>query len=310
MDPNRFDALTRIVGSGQSRRRVLKTLAGGALAAVSAAIGLDDARAAAKKRAMGVVCSKNADCQSNACLPKDRSGHRYCGCGSPKECPQATGQCQAATCTAGVCGIGVTVNAACTDGNACTRGETCQANGVCGGGTAIVCPKPDQCHDAGTCDPNTGQCSNPAKSDGAPCDDGDACTTGDVCAAGVCGGVTVACLVGDVCAAGACTCQAGDTLSPVKSCHPSAPCDLFPPSNCACNTDTDGVTGCWDYCVSCEEAARCTSTADCAAFGADAVCVSTEFCEGDICVLPCGGGGIAGGTSIASAALTNPLGPA
>ena len=44
MEPQRLDSLAKLVGSGHSRRRVLKTLAGGALAAVSASIGLGEAR--------------------------------------------------------------------------------------------------------------------------------------------------------------------------------------------------------------------------------------------------------------------------
>ncbi len=46
----------------------------------------------------------------------------------------------------------------------------------------------DQCHDAGTCDPSSGLCSNPARPDGTPCDDGDACSSGDACADGQCEG--------------------------------------------------------------------------------------------------------------------------
>ena len=47
-------------------------------------------------------------------------------------------------------------------------------------------PPPDQCHNAGTCDPATGSCSYPAKPNGTACDDGNACTAGDVCNAGSC----------------------------------------------------------------------------------------------------------------------------
>lgn len=55
----------------------------------------------------------------------------------------------------------------------------------------VTCTAPDQCHGAGTCDPATGVCSNPAKPDGSACDDGDACTLGDACQAGACGGAAV-----------------------------------------------------------------------------------------------------------------------
>jgi len=75
-------------------------------------------------------------------------------------------------------------NSDCDDGNACTHDDVCNDN-VCAG-TPNVCTAEDQCHYAGTCDPNTGSCSNPAKSDGATCEDGNACTSGDVCKAGSC----------------------------------------------------------------------------------------------------------------------------
>ena len=53
---------------------------------------------------------------------------------------------------------------ACNDGNACTQTDNCQA-GVCTGSGNIVCGASDQCHDAGSCVPATGQCSNPVKLD-------------------------------------------------------------------------------------------------------------------------------------------------
>ena len=52
----------------------------------------------------------------------------------------------------------------------------------------------DQCHDAGTCSPTNGQCSNPMTEDGLGCDDGNACTHSDTCRTGVCTGADpVAC---------------------------------------------------------------------------------------------------------------------
>ncbi len=75
----------------------------------------------------------------------------------------------------------------CDDGNACTRRDACEA-GVCVGDDPVVCSAVDQCHGAGVCDPGTGLCSNPALSDGTPCDDGDAGTQADGCIAGVCRG--------------------------------------------------------------------------------------------------------------------------
>src|SRR5262249_14362916 len=72
-------------------------------------------------------------------------------------------------------------------GNACTQVDTCKA-GACTGASPVSCKASDQCHSAGTCDPTTGICSNPAKPDGTACDDGNACTALDGCHAGTCTG--------------------------------------------------------------------------------------------------------------------------
>jgi hypothetical protein len=73
----------------------------------------------------------------------------------------------------------------CSDGDACTQDDTCSA-GVCQGSNPLACQASDSCHDAGSCDPATGTCSNPAKPDGTPCDSGRGCSTGDFCLAGIC----------------------------------------------------------------------------------------------------------------------------
>ncbi len=72
MDPKQFDRLARAFGAEQSRRGVLKVIAGGALGVIAGTPGVGAAGAAARKRGLGVVCSKNADCLSAACLSKDR----------------------------------------------------------------------------------------------------------------------------------------------------------------------------------------------------------------------------------------------
>ena len=81
-------------------------------------------------------------------------------------------------------------------------------NGVCTDLCAgVTCGPSDSCHDAGTCNPQTGICSDPVKPDGASCDDGIACTQGDVCASGTCGGNVYSCPspgAPDDCHVGAC----------------------------------------------------------------------------------------------------------
>ena len=54
----------------------------------------------------------------------------------------------------------------CDDGNACSQTDTCEG-GVCNGGDPVVCTASDQCHDAGTCNPSDGTCSNPPAVGGA-----------------------------------------------------------------------------------------------------------------------------------------------
>ncbi len=76
---------------------------------------------------------------------------------------------------------------ACNDGSLCTQTDSCQG-GACIGTNPVTCTAPDQCHDAGVCDPGTGVCSNPEKQDGSTCDDGNPCTSGDMCSGGACGG--------------------------------------------------------------------------------------------------------------------------
>src|SRR5439155_1041920 len=48
--------------------------------------------------------------------------------------------------------------------------DTC-SGGTCGG-TAVACTALDECHQAGTCAPATGMCSNPPSPVGTPCTGG------------------------------------------------------------------------------------------------------------------------------------------
>ena len=82
MDGHRFDEMARTLASGASRRRVLKGLAGGALAFTGLRPGPTEAR---KCRQSGKNCRSHADCCSEFC---DTTTY---------ECapaPPATGFCQ------------------------------------------------------------------------------------------------------------------------------------------------------------------------------------------------------------------------
>jgi hypothetical protein len=130
----------------------------------------------------------------NECTRTDACTNGTCG-GTPFSCA-APDQChQAGTCNGdGTCSYANKPNGStCNDGNACTQTDACQ-DGSCVGADPMVCTAPDQCHEAGTCDPTTGQCLHPPK-DQMRCDDGDPCTAGDTCQAGACEpGPRVACI--------------------------------------------------------------------------------------------------------------------
>src|SRR5207253_2078698 len=127
---------------------------------------------------------------------------------------------------------------------ACTRTDSCQA-GVCTGTNPVTCAAADQCHDAGTCDPATGACSNPPKPDRAACNDGNPCTRTDSCQAGACTGTNPV------------TCAAAD------QCHDAGP---FDPSTGACSSPAHPVP------ARCSAGLACTRTDSCQA----GVCTGTN----------------------------------
>jgi uncharacterized protein (TIGR03382 family) len=171
----------------------------------------------------------NGVCAAVCVIDTDCLGASYCGAGvctakkivgqpaaASNECLSdfaADGVCCDTACDAGPCdGCTVATGAqkdgtcaifsgpACEDGDPCTTAETCLA-GVCQGGSEVLCPPMDVCHDAGSCDPNSGACVPVPKADGSPCDDGNPCTA-DGCVAGVCTSTHL--LDGTPCTGGVC----------------------------------------------------------------------------------------------------------
>ncbi|MBI3205013.1 MAG: hypothetical protein HYZ29_25980, partial [Myxococcales bacterium] len=164
-------------------------------------------------------------------------------CNGHESCDGA-GTCQAGTpiavddgneCTADSCDSQTgaqhapLTGTACNDDSACTQTDTCQA-GTCTGTNPVSCAPLDQCHDAGTCNPTTGACTNPAKPDGTACNDESACTQTDTCQAGTCTGTNpVSCAPLDQCHdAGICNPTTGACTNPAKadgaSCDDEDPC--------------------------------------------------------------------------------------
>ena len=176
-------------------------------------------------------CDDGDPCTTDQCTPVG-CVHVPVVCGPADQCHDA-GTCNPAT---GACSNPPKMDGtACSDGNPCTRTDICQT-GVCTGANPVVCVASDQCHDAGTCDPTSGVCSNPAKTNGTPCDDGNACSQTDTCHVGVCaGGNPVIC-------------------QPPDQCHTAGTCD---PTTGVCSTPTkpDGT--------SCDDGNACTQTDTC-----------------------------------------------
>jgi hypothetical protein len=120
MDPTRFDALARSVGSSTSRRRLLAGLAGGAL-------GLIGMRSTAARTcsAPGTICREHATCCTGECGEPDRRGRRRCtGCNAASDCPESTDPCGGtATCDNYICGNTPLTGPSCGTGGQCDDGR-------------------------------------------------------------------------------------------------------------------------------------------------------------------------------------------
>ncbi|MFO0726722.1 MAG: DUF4215 domain-containing protein [Myxococcota bacterium] len=232
----------------------------------------------------GVVCTPNAQCQTasacdvrtgfcvgtnrpdntacndgNACTTVDRCISGTCAGSVPLRCTAADACHTAGTCDAatGACSNPIAPNGTpCTDGNACTQSDSCQA-GVCTGATPVVCTASDQCHVAGTCNPGTGVCSNPAAANGTSCSDGNACTQIDSCQAGVCAGSAPV-----VCPASTNSCHSFDCDPNSGAClFTTAPDGVACVSPDSCDFDTHCIGGlCGGGYIGCGDPGPCWAT--------------------------------------------------
>jgi hypothetical protein len=136
----------------------------------------------------GFPCDDGSACtQPDGCVAGTCTGANPVVC-LPQDVCHDAGVCDALT---GICPNPERPDGSpCNSGDPCLSGGTCGA-GICGGEAPVVCLAQDTCHDAGTCDAQTGICSNPARPDGTSCDDANACTTDDACANGACTGIGV-----------------------------------------------------------------------------------------------------------------------
>lgn len=181
---------------------------------------------------VGQTCDDRDPCTVNDVCQADGTCK-----GSPKDCSSVADQCNDGVCQAGT-GICVkqpkTNGTTCNDGNACTQTDTCQA-GACVGSNPVVCAAPDQCHQPGVCNPQTGACDYAPKTDGTTCDtDNNLCTL-DTCQAGVCtaGAAKDCSALNDQCNTGACNTSTGACFKQPKTDGTTCNAD-----NNACTNDT------------------------------------------------------------------------
>ena len=185
-------------------------------------------------------------------------------------CSDDSNVCTDDICQAGLCVHPFNSNP-CNDGNLCTQTDSCQ-NGSCVGQNPVTCTALDQCHDVGVCNPTTGQCSHPAKPNGAGCDDGLFCTVNDACRDGICAGepndcsqLTGPCLMG-ICDEDADTCHLAGPKPAGTDCEPCGQCD----GQGACLPSSARAGD------ACDDGQSCTAQGVCDATG---VCVIEGWCE-------------------------------
>jgi hypothetical protein len=148
-----------------------------------------------------ITCNPNAG-EVCAEVPVGEDRERLCIC-TPQTCPNGCcsgGPGNPGACFANrapLCGIGGVLCQNCFNFQICNAQgqcvcspQSCPRCQTCNAGTGqcqpLVCPPPaDQCHVTGTCDPQTGQCSNPTVAHGTPCNDGNPlCINGQCCTTG------------------------------------------------------------------------------------------------------------------------------
>jgi len=202
------------------------------------------------------VCTTAADCDDNNACTTDSCNAGVCqhtpiGCTALDQCHVA-GTCDPAT---GSCSNPTAIDGtACNDGNACTQTDTCQS-GSCVG-NPVTCTALDQCHTAGTCDPATGTCSNPAIAGCTVCATATDCDDQNPCTFDSCNGT--------VCS--------HTSLEGCKRCSTTADCD----DQNACTTDSCNSSG---VCSNVTISGGCSTDAGCD----DGNACTTDSCNACVC---------------------------
>jgi hypothetical protein len=148
MDGRRFDQLTRVLGSKETRRRALKMLGGSGLAVLLARLNVGESAAACRKRKK--PCRRAAQCCSGRCKKGRCKGNGqpavdFCAgqtsavvCGDGCVClPTVSGAPFCGIAASGSCGSDADCQAVTGPGSACFFNK--------GGGSecAVPCPNPD-----------------------------------------------------------------------------------------------------------------------------------------------------------------------
>jgi hypothetical protein len=235
MDGDRFDSLTRALGSGRSRRSLLRGLGAAALGAAGLArAGRADAANLGNSPCAHFcqtvfppgpnrgACVSQAAHGTGPCAACGANPGNYCGgactdtqtdianCGGcGNACPSDA--CHSATCVAGVCGLApANAGAVCADApDHCTNASTCDAAGNCVAGGPVNCDDQNACTDD-SCDPAVGCVNTPIT-----CDDNDACTDDTCDPSSGCVYTETVCPAGDQCNTAFCDSTTGCGLTPL-----------------------------------------------------------------------------------------------
>lgn len=134
---------------------------------------------------VGVWCEPDDSCDHNAaCDAFGNCRGEPITCPPPSECVDSYVCVGNSTCEP----VYTTVGTPCREYDLCTE-HLCDGAGSCvATQTLVTCTAIDPCVAYSTCIPQTGECSETFKPDGASCDDGNACTQLDSCVWGECVG--------------------------------------------------------------------------------------------------------------------------
>lgn len=120
--------------------------------------------AAADKCLVNTTCNANGECSGGTV--KDCNDNNPC---TEDSCNPQTGECVSTPLSEGNC----------SDDSACTTNDHCDA-GTCVG-EPVECTAIDDCHEAGSCDAESGLCNDPRRENGVECESGSGTCSNGAC---------------------------------------------------------------------------------------------------------------------------------